>query len=203
MPVDRITAWFRIGAGSGRLQLYDECHRNRTITLGASPVRSLTMTCGAGSGVEQGSYAKSSPDSGRAGGNPYGIEYRLTKLELRGIDLAADRRIGALSLETQTHEYRCADAEPSGLSGDFHRFWSRATCRARARKGPTLPPFEIGTASEKVNCRKVWGGEMPAPGETLRAVSAAPPWPRSIFRKASVRHRAPRRTAGRVWPWPG
>jgi hypothetical protein len=78
------------------------------------------MACGAGSGVEQGSYAESSRDSGRAGGNPFGIEYRLTKLDLRGIDLAADRRIGADSLETQTHEYRCA--EPSGLSGDFHRF---------------------------------------------------------------------------------
>jgi hypothetical protein len=78
------------------------------------------MTCGAGSRVEQGSYAESSRDSWRAGGNPFGIEYRLAKLDLRGINLAADGRIGALRLETQTHEYRCA--EPSGLSRDFHRF---------------------------------------------------------------------------------
>src|SRR4029077_13777559 len=84
----------------------------------------------------------------------------LTELDLRGIDLVADGRIGTLSLETQAHKYRYA--EPSGLSGDFHRFWRRATCRARMRILRTLPPFEIRTPSKKVNCRKVWDGEMPA-----------------------------------------
>jgi hypothetical protein len=93
------------------------------------------VTRSAGSGVEQGTQSESSRDSGRTGGNPFGIEYRLTELELRGFGLvqelvgrriatiderpAADGRIGALSLETETHEYRYA--EPPGLSRDFHR----------------------------------------------------------------------------------
>jgi hypothetical protein len=73
-------------------------------------------------------------ESGRAGRNPFGVEYQLTERSLRGFSLA-DRPIGVRSMKTHAYEYRYA--KPPGTFGRCHCF--RIKSRVRGRIGQTLP----------------------------------------------------------------